>query len=378
MAQQTTLPIAPNGRLVQRRSELAHAGLYLGNKSVRQCVEWKRTPGAKGNAHQLVMKDCHATAGEDAPAPGDPAPLVLFARVSDDNFFMTSDANWRPSQYTPFFSDAKPSCTLTAPPGSPDLAILEPDWPEVIANLRWFQNRIVTKGFTESRGLLVEEDRNVTLIKIKHKLFDRDEDQRRSDNDDNDDGNNAPGQFPEEGNDDLGPAFDIANWPCWTDEAKAAIEELKDTHRVVPIPIYDKEDMLVEPSRYRTVLQGAVVEVHFTIQHWSISKRGKSEGYAFDAFSADVVSIKIVKAPPPPTPNTPRNRKISMVNPMSPKRRRLGMLLLMLAILVVLILRSMFQAAPLPNAPFSSSATAIYSTDYNSPVRARYIGWRRL
>ncbi|OCH89853.1 hypothetical protein OBBRIDRAFT_835463 [Obba rivulosa] len=120
----------------------------------------------------------------------------------------------------------------------------------------------------------------------------------------------------------LGPEFKIANWPCWTDEAKKAIKDMVDTHDVFPIPVYGHDDQLIHPSLYRTILQGATVKVYFSLRHWAISK---GDGAGMDAYSADAFAIHVVKPAPPPTPSTPQKCKISTASPVSsPKKRRLG------------------------------------------------------
>ncbi|EMD31578.1 hypothetical protein CERSUDRAFT_78031 [Gelatoporia subvermispora B] len=461
MAHQTTFTPPIVAQLRAHRADLARTGFYLADARVRRNVVWKRPEGTKGRSHILVQKKANALACDDIPV--DPAYLILVGRVSDDSFYMTSDANWKPSSFAPSLADAKASCLLSMPPDFLELQVFRADWEEAMDNLRWLQSQVLTKGFNEALGVLIhaEETDDKVMIKIKHKLFDEDREETpvaedapvaanadagnanagnanatadgqagnaNTDADtDNQTGNagatagtqagdananagvqaNGANADDEAGNpnatadgqgvgadadagvqaggadagvntnaqaadagadananaqvdnanvnaganaaapddeDDLGPEFHIDNWPCWTDDAKDAIEDLKFTHRVVPIPLYGLDNQLVKPCDYRRVLRGATVEVHFSLRHWSIGKRGKRDGEeprGLDAFSADVFAIHVVKPAPPPMPSTPRKRKVSSMSPVhSPvKRRRIGMwyFVLMASVLLILI-----------------------------------------
>jgi hypothetical protein len=44
--------------------------------------------------------------------------------------------------------------------------------------------------------------------------------------------------------------YTIQNWPCTNDTAQEALEHLKDTHCVIPIPAYDVEGGLMHPQYY--------------------------------------------------------------------------------------------------------------------------------
>ncbi|EMD38894.1 hypothetical protein CERSUDRAFT_92934 [Gelatoporia subvermispora B] len=348
MARQLHFTPAATAALVHRRAELIDSGLYLADDNIRTLVCWARLPGSRGRAHQLVVKDADksSTTEDDADAPSkspnsadddaadltetpkiaEPAHLAIVARISEDKFYMISDANWRPSKYSPHFAEVKASCMLTAPPDTLNLRAFKSDWKVAFGNLLHLQNEIATKGFMEKCGLLSDG----SLVKLKHKLFDK-----------NDDGWNS-GEEPAANttpvsedastnteSNELESEFHIANWPCWTNEAKAAIEDLKETHTVIPIPVYDHCNRLVKPKQYRAVLQGATVEVHFTLRHWSIgytaSRGGSDSGSGgLDVYSADVFAIHVIRPPPPSTLSSLRKRKVSMKSPVTTpiKRRR--------------------------------------------------------
>ncbi|OCH93892.1 hypothetical protein OBBRIDRAFT_832212 [Obba rivulosa] len=371
MANQTTLTPPAVTRIAELRSHLVRTGFYLGNSNIRHAVEWRRIPGVKGRAHELVVKDGAVFTNPDPPAAGEPAYLVIVGRISNDNFFMTSDVGWRSSSFTQNFANARASCMVTAPPESLDHDLLKLDWPEAIRNLQWFQNQAATKGFVDKIGLLTEESRDNVLVKIKHKLFEENSDDASTEVASS---TGIEGLEPgtpvdvsstadDADDDDLGPEFDIANWPCWTNEVKEAIEGLKETHSVIPIPIYGDDNKLVKPSQYRAVLEGATVEVHFSLRHWSIVKRKSGNAEAprgVDAFSADVYAIHVVKPAPPPLPSTPRKRKVSSMSPVSSptKKRRLGMwcfVLLVTMLLITLIIQLSVKEALIPTGTASGT-----------------------
>ena len=67
--------------------------------------------------------------------------------------------------------------------------------------------------------------------------------------------------------------FKIENWPRSNPAAKQALGEVQTTHRDILIPAYDMHGALW-PFHYWKYLENAVVEVCFTLRHWSIA--GKS------------------------------------------------------------------------------------------------------
>jgi hypothetical protein len=101
--------------------------------------------------------------------------------------------------------------------------------------------------------------------------------------------------------------FPIANWPVAQEAAKQALKMIVDTHRVVPIPAYDMQGHLIAPIQYRSRLEGAVVELHFELSHWSIG--GKETEPSSDTYVADVTQIRVL-VPPKPRVVTPTKRKV--------------------------------------------------------------------
>ena len=77
---------------------------------------------------------------------------------------------------------------------------------------------------------------------------------------------------------------------------------------------------LIEPSRYHQHFQGATVQIHFTLMHWSIATKKKNDLIfpACNAFSADIYSMRVLSPPKKYGPVTPRKRKFVNTDPMTP------------------------------------------------------------
>ena len=93
-----------------------------------------------------------------------------------------------------------------------------------------------------------------------------------------------------------------------------------DTHRVNYLEAYDMHGRLIEPSRYRRHLQGAMVQMHFTLTHWSIDQKKKGQVLvpACDTFAADIYSMRVLIPRQNHGPVTPRKRKFYKSDPMTP------------------------------------------------------------
>lgn len=84
------------------------------------------------------------------------------------------------------------------------------------------------------------------------------------------------------------------------------------THRVCPLSAYSTRNNKIHPSSYRTKLQGAIVEIQFTIAHVAIGNK--------DIFGADIVNINVLESPHHlPTPS---KRRRSQPHPETSKRAK--------------------------------------------------------
>ncbi|KAF9237397.1 hypothetical protein BU15DRAFT_76109 [Melanogaster broomeanus] len=84
--------------------------------------------------------------------------------------------------------------------------------------------------------------------------------------------------------------YDLDDWPAHSEGARNALDDMKSTHRAVPLAAYDVHDHLIPPTSYRQQLQGALVEIHFDLSYSAF--KGK------DTFTADIHSICVITVPP--------------------------------------------------------------------------------
>ena len=91
-------------------------------------------------------------------------------------------------------------------------------------------------------------------------------------------------------------------------------------HHVFPIPAYDLQGHLVPPIQYRNWLEGAVVELHFELNRWSIG--GSDNGPNSDTYSADMMQIWVL-VPPKPCVVMPMKHKVfHQIDPLESQPRR--------------------------------------------------------
>ena len=106
---------------------------------------------------------------------------------------------------------------------------------------------------------------------------------------------------------DIPEEFRLENWPCLHEAGRDAIQEMIETHRVLPIPAYDANSRLIVPAQYPRALKDAVVIVHFSLKHWAID--------SVDTYVADIVNVRVVIPPNLSELNSPRKRKIAVTDP---------------------------------------------------------------
>ncbi|KAH9943785.1 hypothetical protein B0H21DRAFT_709832 [Amylocystis lapponica] len=277
MPSQTTLPYT-NLCLLAVRERLINSRLYAAHNSIRTKVEWCRD----GKAHRLVEKASEL------------AYISITGVISEDDFWMAPDANWRPSAYTPTFDRARLSCTV----GRADVDVFAPDHADALRNIEWMQGLVATPGFRMPKGLL-QGIHNDTRVKVNMLFLSS--------------GRDAAEHNGNHENGGLDSIFSIEHWPCSTQEARDALPALIETHHVVPVPAYDMHGCLIEPTDYQHCLLGALIEVHFSLTHWAIPGRGEG-ALGSDVFSADIGKIQVL-APPQPTLVTPRKHRIAAMDP---------------------------------------------------------------
>jgi hypothetical protein len=69
----------------------------------------------------------------------------------------------------------------------------------------------------------------------------------------------------------------------------AAIQEMIETHHIIPIPAYDANLRLIIPAQCPHTLTDAVAIVHFSLKHWAID--------SIDTYVVDIVNVQVVIPP---------------------------------------------------------------------------------
>ncbi|KAF8529411.1 hypothetical protein JB92DRAFT_3139600 [Gautieria morchelliformis] len=116
-------------------------------------------------------------------------------------------------------------------------------------------------------------------------------------------------------NDDDQDPFSFATWPV-TDAAREAMNSVKHTHDISPLPAFDINGDPIIPSQYDIFLKGAIVKVHFTLTSWVFA------GRSVKAMSIPVIREMLVISPPKPLVASPMKRKnIRDGHSTSPKKK---------------------------------------------------------
>ena len=111
-----------------------------------------------------------------------------------------------------------------------------------------------------------------------------------------------------EDEDDVVQDFTAANWPLTHEETREELEELMATHRIRPIPVWDENRVFIKPDLYRHHLEEAIIEVHFTLTHWSIASRRGDPGT--DAFVGEIDTMQVLIPPQVISRGVPKKRKL--------------------------------------------------------------------
>ncbi|KAF8546827.1 hypothetical protein OG21DRAFT_1490782 [Imleria badia] len=234
------------------RDQLIGAGFYLTDSSTLNHVCW-----AVDGKKTVLFEE-----------PNDPSsktnmqPAVLSAIVvlSKQGFFLTRDANWRgPSEIIPHLHDVKASCLGVAARVNP----FRDDFSALLVHARTLQ----ASAASHEEALLVGFVHD-NSIKFQHVLF------------------QWAGVDTEEPDDASVP---LDKWPVHNDIATLELERMKGSYCAVPIPAYNIANHLIHPATYRRELQGALVEIHFTLSHCAFKNK--------DTFTADVHTLQVLRAP---------------------------------------------------------------------------------
>ncbi|KAF7984151.1 hypothetical protein HWV62_16808 [Athelia sp. TMB] len=298
-------------KLRNARDALIARGSYLGVTGVADGYRWERVgrtnklvTAAAATAHREAQIE-YAANPDSNPVPEiSPAVLSAVVLITEDDFYMTSCGMWNgPTTAARTFADVKPTCTGA----QPDHAVFANDFPAVCENITALMEKARTPGFKDVKGVKVNTGGSGIKIKFRHVLFER--------KDSKEDNHITPNALANVDREEIPRQFTMAEWPAFYDQAKEALATMKDTHNVNYLEAYDMHGRLIFPREYRTVLSGALAQIHFTLSHWSISGKGRIPS---DVFAADVYSIRVLVPPKSRGGVTPRKRKFQNLDPMTP------------------------------------------------------------
>ncbi|KAK0206787.1 hypothetical protein DFS33DRAFT_1317046 [Desarmillaria ectypa] len=295
------MPQRPVDRDALRQSYLdspSNEGIYIGNPSGLSMHNLKWLPMDDGSRGHVLADTSH-----EAPSH---AILLTVLHITEQDCWVYPDGKWQgPTLYTKSLADMKLSCSGAIP----EAGVFRSDFKHVIKNLEFIRNMIATPG-NEKRGVLVPvkngdpADSSKLKVKFQHVLFkhklvgEREMRTRAS----------MRGQC----------RWTTDNWPVTGRAAEQALEDIRGTHIVDPLPLYDSEDNSVDPKSYYNSLIGATVEVRFNLSHWCIKKGGMQE----DVYVAYIDNMFILPAPPVVLSSpAKKHRSAQAEHPLSPSKR---------------------------------------------------------
>ncbi|KAI6027708.1 hypothetical protein PISMIDRAFT_13336 [Pisolithus microcarpus 441] len=261
--------------LTRSCERLMASGLYLRDNSLAGDVQWVR----EGHGHVLVYNPKKegvdsstvasapvldvdtTTPSQDSPCtrfttPPEGAMLTAIVRIDRDHFWLTSDGGYLgPNTICKEILDVKPSCAFTDPGMEP----IQLDFPTVLQILHDLTLQCVTPGYSTGTSFFTTEKKIPTGFKLRHRLFEAIDSGVEYDSE-SDNGMSS--------SEDL---YSFKHWPLMREQSHAELLALKKSHCLRPMPAYDINNDLLDPSMYCHCLQGAIIEVHFTLSHWSIA-----------------------------------------------------------------------------------------------------------
>ncbi|KAI6017791.1 hypothetical protein BKA83DRAFT_4496954 [Pisolithus microcarpus] len=216
-------------------------------------------------------------------------------RIDQEDFWLTPDGRYQgPNGVWKEFLDVKPSCTLMNPGMEPVMS----DFPVTLHMLQSFTQHCMTPGFSSGKSFFSGDEHGPSCFKLCHKLFEVHLYtvsigkhyswwvvlvQRIK--------SNLDGELTSQTTMSAAATdpFSFKLWPLTKEWTCVELLGLKASHCILPLPI----------------LQGAIVEVHFTLSHWGIAS-AKRDVYG------RVIQLICILMPPAPTSVTTRKRKLAL------------------------------------------------------------------
>ncbi|KAI6012258.1 hypothetical protein PISMIDRAFT_119218 [Pisolithus microcarpus 441] len=250
---------------------LLASGLYLGDSSIVGRLQWVpegRGADAKAVGNTADLDDESGLTSQlshdqtDTPPPKG-AKLSAIVQIDQENFWLASNGSYvGPTAICKEILKVKPSCSLSNPAVEPAPS----DFATVLQMLCVLTEECVTPGYSSRKSFFSMEKNKPPCFKVQHRLFEACANRLHR----------LVGIFlPLQVTvthamfhaDDL---FSYKLWPLTKERHCAELLALKPSHWLCPMPTYDLTNDLLIPSTSHRCLQGAIMEIHFTLSHWSI------------------------------------------------------------------------------------------------------------
>ncbi|KAL0568303.1 hypothetical protein V5O48_013683 [Marasmius crinis-equi] len=89
-------------------------------------------------------------------------------------------------------------------------------------------------------------------------------------------------------------SYTIENWPAPLPAVREALDGVAVTHDLNIPPFYDQHGMLISPTEgYRARLEGALVQIRFTLIHHIIGNKKSTQGIC-NVFVADIAELHVI------------------------------------------------------------------------------------
>ncbi|RDB26278.1 hypothetical protein Hypma_006701 [Hypsizygus marmoreus] len=238
------------------RARLLQIPSYLASKTFLSLIGWRR----EGMGNVLAVKKT-----------GEKLVCVVVGQVIDERLCCGPVGNHTEKTSFPKSLDAAKNTFMLGKPLDPDFA---KDFDTAVRNIKNWEGSI---AMTDDRRHFVEVVGKETVLKFAAPCWEARDKALKPPGDNGD-------EVEEFNVDD-----ETGNWPI-PDDAREKFDIIKLTHRVVPLPIYDTDRSFVDSTHANAKLRDALVEVHFTVKHYSIRKSP-----AFDSFSGIVQQVSIIK-----------------------------------------------------------------------------------
>ncbi|KAI6143858.1 hypothetical protein EDD17DRAFT_1658667 [Pisolithus thermaeus] len=241
---------------------LLASGLYLGDSSIMGNLHWVQdgrmdvlsyVPGCLSppSTGDLDLPPNHAM----SPSSG-VAKLCAIVCIDCEDFWLMADGGYMgPNSLWKEIVDVKLLCTVC----DPGIAPLTSDFAVILDILCMLTQKCVMPGYSAGTSFFLNTKQGPSHFKLRHKLFET-LDSSGVDSDD-----------PDVPKSSLADLFSLETWPLTKESNHAELLSLKSMHHLLPVPTYDLNNDLIHPSTYWHSLQGALVEIHFTLSHWGIA-----------------------------------------------------------------------------------------------------------